>query len=74
MNNEVPGVVVPAAILERMRKRTAKDDALEEGIAIAQEMMEKISRRARGFQVSAPFGKVELALKVLGKSDIKLKT
>jgi homocysteine S-methyltransferase len=67
MKNEVPGVVVPDFILERMRAYTKKEDALAEGIAIAREMMEEIRAGVAGFQVSAPFGKVELALAVLGK-------
>jgi methionine synthase I (cobalamin-dependent)/5,10-methylenetetrahydrofolate reductase len=67
MNNEVPGVVVPSQILDRMRSRAAKEDAIEEGITIAREMMTRIRDRVRGFQVSAPFGRIELALKVLEK-------
>jgi homocysteine S-methyltransferase len=62
MSNEVPGVVVPATILDRMRDAT---DGGAEGIAIAREMLAQVSSRIQGVQVSAPFGKVPLALEVL---------
>ncbi|MDB4869373.1 MAG: homocysteine S-methyltransferase, partial [Gemmatimonadales bacterium] len=35
-----------------------------EGIAIAREMLERVRPHVQGVQVSAPFGKVELALEV----------
>ncbi|HEX6069197.1 MAG TPA: bifunctional homocysteine S-methyltransferase/methylenetetrahydrofolate reductase [Longimicrobiaceae bacterium] len=65
--NEVPGVVVPEGVIERMRQASArgKDAALEEGILIAREMLAEARPRIQGVQVSAPFGKVPLALEVL---------
>jgi len=64
--NEVPGVVVPPAIIERMRAASAKskEHGVAEGIAIAREMLERVRPHVQGVQVSAPFGKVELALQV----------
>ena len=66
MHNEVPGVEVPADILERMRRCTGKEDGIRMGVEIAREIGEVIADRVAGFQVSAPFGKVEIALDVLG--------
>lgn len=65
--NEVPGVTVPRAVLDRMRRATekSKEHALEEGITIAREMLAEVRDRVQGVQVSAPFGKVELALRVI---------
>jgi homocysteine S-methyltransferase len=65
--NEVPGVTVPKEILERMRKANdkSKEHALAEGIAIAREALERVRGAVQGVQVSAPFGKVELALQVM---------
>ena len=40
---------------------------IEEGIAIGRGIIECIAPRVAGFQVSAPFGRVEIALKVLGR-------
>jgi methionine synthase I (cobalamin-dependent)/5,10-methylenetetrahydrofolate reductase len=64
--NEVPGVVVPETIIERMRAASAKskEHGVAEGIAIAREMLERVRPLVQGVQVSAPFGKVELALDV----------
>ena len=64
--NEVPGVVVPPEIISRMKRanETSKEAAVAEGIAIAREMLERVRPSVQGVQVSAPFGKVELALEV----------
>jgi homocysteine S-methyltransferase len=64
--NEVPGVTVPPATIERMRKASAisKEAGVAEGIAIAREMLARVRPLVQGAQVSAPFGKVELALDV----------
>jgi homocysteine S-methyltransferase len=64
--NEVPGVVVPKSVLERMHAASAKgrEFALEEGIAIAREMFAEVRGAVQGLQVSAPFGKVAFALQV----------
>jgi hypothetical protein len=66
MNQHVPGVVVPESILARMKKFTIKEDAIKEGIDIAREIRERLTGSVAGFQVSAPLGKVETALAVLG--------
>ena len=66
MHNHVPGVSVPDAILNRMSKRTDKEEAIKEGIEIAREIREQIGRAVAGFQVSAPLGRVNTALSVLG--------
>ena len=65
--NEVPGVVVPESVLARMRaaSESSKEHAVAEGIAIAREMLERVRGAVQGAQVSAPFGKVELAVRVL---------
>ncbi len=66
--NEVPGVVVPQEIIDRMRaaNNISKERAVQEGIAIAREMLTRVRESVQGVQVSAPFGKVELALEVIG--------
>jgi homocysteine S-methyltransferase len=64
--NEVPGITVPDSIVERMRRANerSKDHAVAEGLAIAREMLERVRGGVQGVQVSAPFGKVDLALRV----------
>jgi homocysteine S-methyltransferase len=68
MNNEVPGVVVPKTVLDRMARCTTREDGRKAGIDIAREIMDRIRDRVNGFQVSAPLGHVETALAVLEKS------
>ncbi|HTT68188.1 MAG TPA: bifunctional homocysteine S-methyltransferase/methylenetetrahydrofolate reductase [Gemmatimonadales bacterium] len=65
--NEVPGVSVPSTVIERMRRaqERGKDAALAEGVAIAREMLQRIRPAVQGAQVSAPFGRVGVALDVL---------
>ena len=65
--NEVPGVTVPDAVLARMRRASeqGKDAALAEGVAIAREMLAAVRERVAGVQVSAPLGRVPVALEVL---------
>jgi len=65
MNNEVPGVVVPEPILDRMSACRTKADARQAGIDIAREIRDAVAARVAGFQVSAPLGLVDVALKVL---------
>lgn len=64
MSNEVPGVVMPPSVLERMRKAESPEAAQAEGVAIAREMLAEVRAAVQGVQVSAPLGKVPLALDV----------
>jgi len=66
--NEVPGVSVPPEVIARMRKASdqSKEHAVAEGLAIARDMLDRLRGAVQGVQVSAPFGKVELALEVFG--------
>jgi methionine synthase I (cobalamin-dependent)/5,10-methylenetetrahydrofolate reductase len=66
--NEVPGVSVPESVLARMRKaqEKGKEAALAEGVKIAREMFRQVKGAVQGVQVSAPFGRVEVALEVFG--------
>ena len=65
--NEVPGITVPDEVLERMRRASAggKEAALAEGVSIAREMLTAVRQRVQGAQVSAPLGRVPVALEVL---------
>jgi len=66
MNNEVPGVSVSDEAMERMRiaSEKSKEHALREGVTIARETLERVRHRVAGVQVSAPMGRVDLALQV----------
>ncbi|OPY15353.1 MAG: Bifunctional homocysteine S-methyltransferase/5,10-methylenetetrahydrofolate reductase [Syntrophus sp. PtaB.Bin001] len=71
MNNEVPGVVVPQDILDRMAECETGEESRQRGIEIARTICARIHDRVAGFQVSAPLNNVEIALSVLGKIDCK---
>ncbi|MEO6049712.1 MAG: bifunctional homocysteine S-methyltransferase/methylenetetrahydrofolate reductase [Pyrinomonadaceae bacterium] len=71
LHNEVPGVEVTPEILERMRVASdkSKEEAREEGIAIARESLLDVRNVIQGVQVSAPFGNVKYALQVFEVLD-----
>jgi homocysteine S-methyltransferase len=64
MNNEVPGVSVPSAVMERMRKADTGERARAEGLKIAQETLVGLRGLVQGVQIAAPFGRYALAVEV----------
>ena len=71
MANEVPGVVVPKRLLERMSAAKTREQGRRLGVEIAREMVEHLNDHIAGFAVSAPFGNVKIALAALGKIGIE---
>ncbi len=65
MKNEVPGVVVPDCIIQRIEKGETREAQLAAGIQIAREAIEQIRGMVAGVQVSAPLGNVQTALEVI---------
>jgi homocysteine S-methyltransferase len=65
LHNEVPGMQVPEAIRERMRKAGSGPAARKEGVAIAREMLHAVRNRVAGAYVMPPFERHELALEVV---------
>ncbi|MEO5902975.1 MAG: bifunctional homocysteine S-methyltransferase/methylenetetrahydrofolate reductase, partial [Gemmatimonadaceae bacterium] len=53
--NEVPGVTVPQRVIDRMRRANdkSKEHGVQEGIAIAREMLDRVRPSVQGVQVSA---------------------
>jgi len=62
---EVPGVEMPDSVLKQMSQAKTKEEGRALGVKIAREICEAISERVAGYQVSAPFGMIDLALQVL---------
>ena len=56
-----------------MRRASAggKDAALAEGVRISREMLAAVADRVQGVQVSAPLGRVPVALEVLQAAPIE---
>jgi methionine synthase / methylenetetrahydrofolate reductase(NADPH) len=65
MRNEVPGVVVPDAVMARMAAAGTAEAQREAGLVIAREAVAALRGTVAGVQVSAPFGRVDTALAVL---------
>jgi homocysteine S-methyltransferase len=63
--NEVPGVSVPDALVERMRRTDSDAAAVAEGVRIAQELGTAVRSMVQGLHISAPSGRLELALRTL---------
>jgi methionine synthase I (cobalamin-dependent)/5,10-methylenetetrahydrofolate reductase len=57
-------VPVPDEFMERMRRVDSADKARDEGVAIAREMTARVRRMVQGVQLSAPFGRYQMALDV----------
>jgi homocysteine S-methyltransferase len=63
--NEVPGVRVPDALMERMRRADGLDAAAAEGVAIGREIAAGLRHAVQGIQVSTQTGNIDAALGVL---------
>jgi homocysteine S-methyltransferase len=59
-------VPVPEAYMERMRAAASPEAARAEGVAIAKEMVTQVRPLVEGVQLSAPFGRYEMAVEVAG--------
>jgi len=57
-------VPVPHAFMERMHHAENAETARAEGIAIAREMVERVRPMTAGVQLSAPFGRYQMAIDV----------
>jgi len=57
-------VPVPDIIMERMRRVDSAEMGRQEGIAIAREMVQRVRHMTQGVQLSAPFGRYQMALDV----------
>ena len=65
MANEVPGVQVPDALVDRMQRASDGAAATAEGIAIARELATHLRGAVQGLQVATSGGNVDAALAVL---------
>ena len=65
MANEVPGVTVPEALVERMRRAPSAEAAEAEGVAIARELLRNLRAMAQGVHIFTQSGKVDRAFDVL---------
>jgi homocysteine S-methyltransferase len=66
LHNEVPGITLPEEVRRRMRGKSGAA-GVREGMAIARELVEAGRGRVGGWYLMPPFGKVELALELIGE-------
>lgn len=64
LHNEVPGIVIPEQIRNRMRGKT-KDEGIREGLAIAREFIDAARNRVGGFYLMPPFGNYRIAAELV---------
>jgi homocysteine S-methyltransferase len=57
-------VPVPAEFMQRLKGADSPEKARAEGVAIAQEMVRRARPLVDGVQLSAPFGRYNLAVEV----------
>ncbi|MCB0413422.1 MAG: bifunctional homocysteine S-methyltransferase/methylenetetrahydrofolate reductase [Bdellovibrionales bacterium] len=71
LKHEVPGVEVPDWVIEEMEKAgDSKEEAIRRGLDIGQRIIEDAKGMVSGFQVSAPFNKVEIAIELLKSTKL----
>ena len=58
LHHEVPGIIIPDALRDRMRR--AEPDALAEGLAVAAEFVEQLRPDVAGIHIMTPGEKVEV--------------
>jgi homocysteine S-methyltransferase len=62
LDNEVPGIDIPAAILQRIDQA---EDSAAEGVKIAQELLKDLRQVAQGAYLMPPFAKYHIAAEVV---------
>ncbi len=65
LQNEVPGVTIPDEVMARMKQAGDADREKEVGLEVAREQIEAVRSHVGGFQISAPFGRVEPAVDLM---------
>ena len=60
LHNEVPGIVIPDRVRERMHGKE-KEAGVREGLAISRELIDTIRGEVGGYYLIAPFGRAEIA-------------
>ena len=65
LQNELVGVVVPEPVRERLRR--AGENSLDEGMALARELLDAARGRVQGVYIMPSFGRYDLAAQLLGE-------
>jgi homocysteine S-methyltransferase len=65
LHNEVPGITIPLDIRQRMKN--AGDNALDEGVAIAAELIKECRGMVSGVYIMPPFGRYDMVEKIMAE-------
>ena len=65
MHHEVPGVLIPEGVMQRMADAPDAGSARAEGVAIVRELLERVRPLVQGVQISAPMGLYEQVIQVM---------
>jgi homocysteine S-methyltransferase len=65
LQNELVGIIVPEPVRERMRR--AGESGLEEGMALARELIDAARGRVQGVYLMPSFGRYDVAAQLLGE-------
>jgi methionine synthase / methylenetetrahydrofolate reductase(NADPH) len=65
LNQEVPGITIPDAVMKRMEK--AGPERETEGVAIAVEMIAELREIAQGVYIMPAFGRYDLAAELIDR-------
>jgi homocysteine S-methyltransferase len=65
LQNELVGIVVPEPVRERLRR--AREKAIEEGMALARELLDAARGRIQGVYIMPSFGRYDLAAQLLAE-------
>jgi len=68
LNNEVPGISIPEATIQRLEK--AGEDAPREGVLIAVELIEQIKQWAQGVYIMPQFSRYDLIAEIIEKVKV----
>ncbi len=63
MHNEVPGIVVPQALRDRMRR--AGENGIQEGLQQARELLQETTHRVQGVYLMPSFGRYEMVAELV---------
>ncbi|MDE1169921.1 MAG: bifunctional homocysteine S-methyltransferase/methylenetetrahydrofolate reductase [Verrucomicrobium sp.] len=66
LHNEVPGIVIPEAVRERLRHAEG-DAAAEVGLAFAKELRDEVRAHAPGLYLITPFLRYDLSVRLMEK-------
>jgi homocysteine S-methyltransferase len=71
MKNEVPGFDIPDYIVNRFRPDMSKEEAIETGLTIAQNIAEKLRPEVDGFYFVAPFNRSDIICDLLKRLKVR---